>query len=193
MAWVTSSLCMALEDNANTKIILDGFTIIGDNAYVKKMFMATPLKGMRKDYEDGFNFYHSQLRITIERCFGVLVHRWAILRAPLNIPLQKVPPLIESLIRLHNFCIDENEIKIITVENKNRNNLQRNVKIAQKKDGGNSRLVDIDEEGRPVSLLGHGHHFKDTKSYQFDKNLSDTPMDRIIASIAKQGLCQPKY
>ena len=52
MAWVTSALCMALEDNANTKIILDGFTIIGDNAYVKKMFMATPLKGMRKDYED---------------------------------------------------------------------------------------------------------------------------------------------
>ena len=193
MAWVTSSLCMALEDNANTKIILDGFTIIGDNAYVKKMFMATPLKGMRKDYEDGFNFYHSQLRITIERCFGVLVHCWAILRAPLNIPLPKVPPLIESLIRLHNFCIDEKEINIITVENKNRNNLQRNVKIARKKDGGNSRLVDIDEEGRPVSLLGHGHHFKDTESYRFERNLSDTPMDCMIASMTKQGLCRPKY
>jgi len=66
MDWVTTSLCMALEDNTNTKIILDGFTIIGDNAYVKKMFMATPLNGMRKGFEDGFIFYNSQLRITIE-------------------------------------------------------------------------------------------------------------------------------
>ncbi|KAL7525672.1 hypothetical protein ACHAXR_001108, partial [Thalassiosira sp. AJA248-18] len=44
MAWVTSSLCMDLENNAVTKILLDGYTLIGDNAYVKRMFMATPLK-----------------------------------------------------------------------------------------------------------------------------------------------------
>ena len=67
------------------------------------------------------------------------------------------------------------------------------LRFRKKKDGGNSRLVDIDEEGRHVSLLGHGYHFKDTESYQFDKNLSDTPMDRMIASVAKQGLCRPKY
>ena len=66
MAWVTSSLCKMLEENDITKKILEGFTIIGDNAYVKTMYMATPLKGVRSGYEDGYNFYLSQLRITIE-------------------------------------------------------------------------------------------------------------------------------
>ena len=68
-------LCYLLENNAVTKLIIDGYTFVGDNAYVKKMYMATPLKGMRSGYEDGYNFYLSQLRITIERAFGVFVHR----------------------------------------------------------------------------------------------------------------------
>ena len=106
MAWVTCSLCRALEDNHLTKEILEGFTFVGDNTYVKKMFMAVPLKGVRGGYEDGYNVYLSQLRITIERVCGVFVHHWSILRAPLAVPLQKVAPLVESLVRLHNFCID---------------------------------------------------------------------------------------
>ena len=66
MAWTTSSLCILLEDNTVAKKIIEGFTIIGDNAYVKKMYMAVPLKGVRSGYEDACNFYLSQLRITIE-------------------------------------------------------------------------------------------------------------------------------
>ena len=61
MAWATSKLCRLLEDNALTKLILEGFTFVGDNAYVEKMYMATPLKGMRSGYEDAYNFYLSQL------------------------------------------------------------------------------------------------------------------------------------
>ena len=123
MAWVTSSLYRALETNSITKLILDGYTFVGDNAYVKTMFMATPLKGMRSSYEDGYNFYHSQLRITIERAFGVLVHRWAILRAPLTVPLPRIAPLIESLIRLHNFCINKQDTLIASVRNRSENHL----------------------------------------------------------------------
>lgn len=95
MAWVTSSLCKMLDENSVTKKILVGFTIIGDNAYVKKMYMATPLKGMRCGFEDAYNFYLSQCRILIECAFGALVHRWAILRAPLTIPIFKVAPMME--------------------------------------------------------------------------------------------------
>lgn len=74
MAWVTTSLNLSLENNIDTNIILDGYTLVGDCAYVKSTFMATPLKGRRSGHEDAYNFYLSQLRITIERAFGVLVH-----------------------------------------------------------------------------------------------------------------------
>jgi hypothetical protein len=196
MAWITSSLCMALENNRHTKKILDGFTLIGDCAYVKKPFMATPLKGMRGGYEDAYNFYLSQLRITIERAFGVFVHRWAILRAPLTVPLPKVAPLVESLIRLHNYCIDENETDSIEIRSRNYANLDRTVHLSREVGGGrDSSMVDFDDDGRPVSLLGHGHHFTDAEQYRYDRSLESicTPMDDMIASCEEQDLIRPRY
>ena len=68
--------------------------------------MSVLLKGIVNDYDNAYNFYVSQLRITIERAFGVLVHCWAILRRPLTCPLFKVGPLVMCLCRLHKFCID---------------------------------------------------------------------------------------
>ena len=53
--------------------------------------MSVPLKGIVSEYDDAYNFYVSQLRITIERAFGVLVHMWAILRRAMNCPLKKLP------------------------------------------------------------------------------------------------------
>ena len=61
MAWFTSSLYRALEDNAATKKIVDGFTIIGDNAYVKKAFMATLTEGYPWWIRGCIYFYLSQL------------------------------------------------------------------------------------------------------------------------------------
>jgi hypothetical protein len=78
---------MELEDDMG--MLIKGGTLVGDCAYVKKLFMATPLKGNLGGYEDGYNFCLSQLRITIKRAFGVLVHRWAILRAPLIVQLPR--------------------------------------------------------------------------------------------------------
>jgi hypothetical protein len=69
MAWVTSSLAMELEDDMG--MLLKGGTLVGDCAYVKKLFMATLLKGYLGGYGDAYNFYLSQLRITIERAFSV--------------------------------------------------------------------------------------------------------------------------
>lgn len=192
MAWICCWLCKILEDNIVTKILLDGFTIVGDNAYVKKKYMAVPLKGTRCGHEDAYNFYLLQLRITIERAFGVLVHRWVILRAPLVVPLPKVTALVESLIRLHNFCIGENDTIIPNVDARTSSNLNRNVRTCNIFGaGGDYDVVELDDIGRPVSLLNYGLHFNDAEHHRLQDD--ETPMDRMIDSCLKQGLKRPKY
>jgi hypothetical protein len=195
MAWITSKLCMDLEDNAVTNVLRAGMTLVGDNAFVKRLFMAIPLRGIRGGYEDAYNFYHSQLRITIERSFGVFVHRWAILRAPLTIPLLKVAPLIECLVRLHNYCIYEKEISIDTVQRKYYSNLCQNLLYSQHFGGAaaSDGVVDNNKYHRPVELLDNGHHFHDSTEYRFDKSLKDvvTPMDEMLELCKANDLRRP--
>jgi hypothetical protein len=64
MAWVMSSLSMEMDHDVG--MLIKGGTLVGDCAYVKKLFMATPLKGFQGGYKDAYNFYLSQLRIMIE-------------------------------------------------------------------------------------------------------------------------------
>ena len=162
----------------DTNIILDGYTLVGDCAYIKSPFMATLLKGKRSGHEDAYNFYLSQLKITIERAFGVLVHRWGILRAPLIIPLAKVGPLVETLIRLHNFCIDQNELSVFDVPKSNNDNVAGNVAVSQLfGNASDSEVAQLDVLGRPDSLLGHGHHFADAERNRRPPK-EGTPMDR---------------
>ncbi|KAL7485200.1 hypothetical protein ACHAW6_010793 [Cyclotella cf. meneghiniana] len=69
--------------------------------------MVTPIPVHFITYnDDAYNFYYSQVWITIEHMFGIFVHRWGILRRPLLISMLKVPPFIMALMGLHNFCID---------------------------------------------------------------------------------------
>ena len=57
--------------------LADNLCIFGDNAYVNTNFMATPYSNVGTDKEkDAYNFYHSQIRITVEGSFGILVKRW---------------------------------------------------------------------------------------------------------------------
>ena len=191
MAWVTSSLYRALENNAVTKTIIDGFVIVGDCAYVKKMFMATPLRGMQGGSADAYNFYLSQLRITIERAFGVFVHRWAILRAPLLCPIAKVPPLVESLIRLHNFCIDMRESSNYDVMSRNRTNISYNTGHSMiNLVGVDASVVEFDNIGCPTSLIGHGHHFNDAPRNR--RVVTErVPMDDMIERVRDLGLVRP--
>jgi hypothetical protein len=94
-------------ENEDSDVVLEGHSIIGDNAFVENMAMSTPIPGYNiSEVEDAYNFYLSQLRITIERVFGILVHRWNIMRRPLTMSALKVPALVTCLMKLHNFCID---------------------------------------------------------------------------------------
>ena len=70
--------------------------------------MCTPWRNVSGGPKDAMNFFHSSLRIYIECAFGILVHRWGILRKPMppNILVQKISSLVLALCKLHNFCID---------------------------------------------------------------------------------------
>ncbi len=155
--------------------------------------MATPLKGMQGGHEDAYNFYLSQIRITIERAFGVLVHWWAILRAPLLCPMSKVGPLIESLVRLHIFCIDQNrELESLDVQIKNRASLVNSVNLSKLfGSGSDAEYNNFDDLGCPVLLLGCCHHFNNAGRNRRPES-SRTPMDDMMQRVKDLGLSCPK-
>jgi hypothetical protein len=76
--------------------------------------MATPYPATTDGSKDAYNFYQSQLRIRIECAFGLLVHRWGLLRKPIPccISVRKATALVMCLCRLHNFCIDQEDTTI---------------------------------------------------------------------------------
>ncbi|KAL5544075.1 hypothetical protein UlMin_007859 [Ulmus minor] len=53
--------------------------------------------------EELFNLRHSSARNVIERCFGVLKNRWAILRSPSFYPIKTQNHIIMACCLLHNF------------------------------------------------------------------------------------------
>jgi hypothetical protein len=177
MAWVTSSLYSKIESTKNLlerAVIRKGFTLVGDNAYVQSAYMSVPFKGYVNDVQDSYNFYQSQLRITIERSFGVLVHRWAILRGPLVVPVEKVAPLINCLCCLHNYCINrklgstaEARETVSPLMEKDAYHLNDIVECMNLFDSYirgvdvNNQLVNVSLDGGPRDLLGGGEHFNE--------------------------------
>jgi hypothetical protein len=94
--------------------LCDGLCLFGDNAYVNTQYMITPFKGSVSGAKAAFNYYHSSLRINIECAFGMLVHRWSILRKPMpiNITVEKTAHMAWALCKLHNYCISRRDNRI---------------------------------------------------------------------------------
>ena len=88
-------------------ILAPGLCIFGDKAYLNTPNMATPYAAVSGGTKDAYNFYHSQLRIRIECTFGMLTHRWAILRSaiPMNVTVQKTVAVVLALAKLHTYRI----------------------------------------------------------------------------------------
>jgi hypothetical protein len=109
--------------------------------------MVSPYRAARNGAEDDFNFYHSQLRITIERAFGMLVKRFGILRKamPQSIPMKKKIAIVFACCKLHNFIMSESGVSINIL------------------DVSDDSAVDeiMNEEGLPVGLLDGGDHSDD--------------------------------
>eukprot|EP00808_Paulinella_micropora_P026172 g22064.t1 len=64
---------------------------VGDNGYLPHEYLLVPYKGRSlrttAPYKDSFNFHLSQLRIHVERAFGMLTARWGILWKPVSASL----------------------------------------------------------------------------------------------------------
>ena len=86
-----------------------GICVIGDAAYEATEHMVPVYQGLEKTIPkyDNFNFFASQLRIRIEMAFGMMQMKWGILQSPLGCSLQHVGVLVQTIGRLHNYCINE--------------------------------------------------------------------------------------
>jgi hypothetical protein len=84
------------------------YMYLGDCAYPLAPFCLTPYVGtVLPESEDVFNFYHSQLRITVERAFGIFVNVFGIFHAPLAFKIANCCDVVEACVRLHNLRINE--------------------------------------------------------------------------------------
>ncbi|XP_073118648.1 uncharacterized protein [Henckelia pumila] len=93
-----------------------GCYYICDNGYENIEGFLTPYRKVRyhrdswgnratgpENYKDLFNWRHSRARNVIERAFGLLKKRWAILRSPSFYPIAVQNRIILGCILLHNF------------------------------------------------------------------------------------------
>jgi hypothetical protein len=80
---------------------------LGDCAYPLSPQCIIPHVGAAVSVEDdAFNFFHSQLRITVERSFGIFVNVFGIFHCPLLFSIATCCSVVEACVRLHNFRID---------------------------------------------------------------------------------------
>ncbi|XP_073034997.1 uncharacterized protein [Primulina eburnea] len=104
----------------DTLKIPKGCYYLCDNGYANVDGFLTPYRRVRyhKDawgnranephnYKELFNWRHSQARNIIERAFGLLKKRWAILRSPSFYPLKTQNRIIMACMLLHNFIRSE--------------------------------------------------------------------------------------
>ena len=179
LSFATSFICTQLKE---TGFLMEGLTIYGDNAYINSPFMTTPYKGATGGLRDSFNFFHSQLRISIECAFGMLVHRWGVLRKaiPVNVSLEKTCMLVRALCMLHNFCIDEREA---TADPPTASDL------ASTLSGGG--FVQDNPVGRVNQLMDGGNHFEGVPESQtrLYRHCEDQ-RERLLNVLAEKGLTE---
>ncbi|TYZ60745.1 hypothetical protein PybrP1_007805 [[Pythium] brassicae (nom. inval.)] len=71
-----------------------GVYLLADSAYVASDHLLTPFAGKALTAQvDAFNFYLSQLRMSVEMAFGMLVSKWQVFKRPLESHLQSVPDI----------------------------------------------------------------------------------------------------
>jgi hypothetical protein len=82
------------------------YWVAGDNAYPDSDYLLTPFpSAFASSPEDNFNFYFSQLRITIERAFGILVTLFGILQSAIKTKIPFTVKTVHACMRVHNFRI----------------------------------------------------------------------------------------
>jgi len=188
LAFEGSSLFTSLENG----LLAEGLCLFGDNAYLNASYMATPYAAVSGGERDNYNFYFSQLRIRIECAFGMFVHRWAMLRAPMpvNLSVGKIVAIVMAMARLHNFCIDEGEP--LATQRSAVDELSSELNGAVTLSATASGDVTVNE------LTGGGEHFRDVPrtvrrmgERRIESRGGQLPRERMCNIVAEKGLTRP--
>ncbi len=158
----STSDCLAFEGSNLYKriergLLLDGFCLFGDNAYLNSQYMATPNKNVSNGSRDSYNYYHSQLRICVECAFGMFTNCWSILRAPLPIGLyiMRSIALVNALADLHNLCINRRD-NAVSISPCDRYNMFTNPNGYVPLEDDECTNIHL-----PAQMMGGGYHFDD--------------------------------
>jgi DDE superfamily endonuclease len=203
----STSDCLAFEGMSLFHRLEEGILdptlcLFGDNAYLNTPYMATPYPAVSGGTKDAYNFYHSQMRIRIECAFGMLTHRWAILRSaiPMNVSVKKTVALVLALAKLHNYCIDNDvshcDVAFMSAADEWRNEMNGAVPLVE------TQHSESNHDVAPRQWLDGGHHFDDiglTERYNRQRRynyISRTngitlPRDRMHSFVASVGLTRP--
>ena len=171
LSFSNSSLGSSLET-----LIASGYALFGDNAYVNSPRMIVPYyRAQAGTAEDNFNFFQSQLRMSIECTFGILVNRFGILHSPLPFSLKCNIALVQSFMHVHNHIID--------VEHEDA------FSIGHPENVIDGRIADItDDDGVPRRVMDSGHHFDDVVRPRYIlTDLRDSLRNHVVTS----GLMRP--
>lgn len=108
LAWQFSQFKKDLESG---KLPMQWY-VVGDEAFTNTQQFLVPWsgRGLAAD-KDSFNYHLSAMRQCIERAFGILTERWGIFWRPVKCAFDKWTLLARTCAKLHNFCIDQNELK----------------------------------------------------------------------------------
>lgn len=209
LAFETSDLKYILEKPG---FLAPGLVLFGDNAYPNTPYLVTPYKGTvgRQEDRDNYNFYHSQLRIQVECAFGMLVHRWGMLRRPIpqSFGIMGACDTTLALCRLHNYCIDQRvdtELPILALDTANIDAECSNTGFMVNFDPETQTGADAHNRGiqRPSALLDAGDHFDDysvelrkqdlrrRKRRRVDGAPVILPQTILYESVLNQGLERP--
>jgi hypothetical protein len=190
---------MSLFDKLERGILAPGLCFFGDLAYLNSIFMATPFSGVSGGTKDAYNYYHSQVRIRIECAFGMLTHRWAILRSaiPMGISLKKTIALVIALAKLHNYCIDEKDevVPPVSAVDELRIEIRGGIPLE-------TTPMSSGGESIPRQLIDGGNHFDDmdqarrrsrVRQYRSQAQAinQQLPRDRLHDLVAEANLCRP--
>ena len=196
----SSSDCLAFEaSNLYSRLVrgllAPGLVLFGNNAYINSSFMATPFPNVSSGNKDDYNFFHSQLRIRVECSFGMLVHRWGILRSaiPMGITIQKTVALVNALAKLHTYCIDRQDGTDAVCDPTTEG--LANITTSEGGFVSMATVAACDVE-LPLPLMDAGHHFDDIPETQRRGNRRQStnialPRTLLLNKVVESDMTRP--
>lgn len=86
------------------------YVITGDDAFglTKYLMKPYPQTGLTAE-QRVFNYRLSRMRRISENAFGIIVNRWRVFRAPINLQPDKVTKITLAALTLHNYLLSESQ------------------------------------------------------------------------------------